>query len=422
MSLPLEGIRVLDLSRLLPGGFCSLLLADFGADVLKVEDTGMGDYIRWSPPFYEGADASAKSALFLSLNRNKRSIRLDLKHERGRDALLRLVREYDVVLESFRPGVLDRLGVGYERMREENPGIVYCAISGYGQGGSKRDASGHDINYLGLIGLLGLTGERGGAPVQAAGQIADVGGGALMAAFGILAALRERDGAPAGAGRAPSPGSGEGQLVDVSMADGALSWLAMVAATYFADGTVPRRGELPLAGSLVCYRPYACADGWVTLGALEPKFWQAWCMGVGREELIPMQFEPPGSHTHAQVKEIFKGRTRADWEAFATQHDCCLEPLLELDEALSSQLVREREMVVELEQPGAEQTVRQLGVPVKLARTPGEPARLPGPSLGEHTEEVLLAAGYSRDEVAELLSSGAAAGPAERQQESTLRA
>ncbi len=224
MSLPLAGTRVLDLSRLLPGGFCSLLLADFGADVLKVEDTGMGDYIRWSPPYYEGAHESARSALFLALNRNKRSIRLDLKHERGREALLRLVRDYDVVLESFRPGVLDRLGVGYERMREQNPGIVYCAISGYGQDGPKRDASGHDMNYLGLIGLLGLTGERGGAPVQAGGQIADLGGGALMAAFGILAALRERDG---GGGR---PGSGEGQLVDVSMADGALSWLAMVAA------------------------------------------------------------------------------------------------------------------------------------------------------------------------------------------------
>ena len=159
MSLPLEGVRVLDLSRLLPGGFCSLLLADFGADVVKVEDTGMGDYIRWSPPHYDGAHESARSALFLSLNRNKRSIRLDLKHERGREALLALVRSYDVVLESFRPGVLDRLGVGYERMREENPGIVYCAISGYGQNGPKREASGHDMNYLGLIGLLGLTGE-----------------------------------------------------------------------------------------------------------------------------------------------------------------------------------------------------------------------------------------------------------------------
>jgi alpha-methylacyl-CoA racemase len=407
VSLPLEGIRVLDLSRLLPGGFCSLLLADFGADVVKVEDTGMGDYIRWSPPYYEGAHDSAKSALFLSLNRNKRSIRLDLKSEGGREALLRLVGEYDVVLESFRPGVLDRLGVGYEQMRERNRGIVFCAISGYGQTGPKRDASGHDMNYLGLVGLLGLTGASGGEPVQAAGQIADLGGGALMAAFGIMAALRERDGSPG------HPGSGEGQMVDASMADGALSWLAMVAGAHFADGSVPRRGDLPLAGSLVCYRPYECADGWVSLGALEPKFWQAWCRGVGREELIAAQFERPGSDTHAQVQEIFRGRTRAQWEQFAREHDCCLEPVLELDEALDSELVRARDMVVEIEQPGAERPVRQLGVPIKLGRTPGEHARLPGPALGGHTEEVLLAAGYSPAQVAELLGSGAAAGAAE---------
>jgi alpha-methylacyl-CoA racemase len=415
MGLPLEGIKVLDLSRLLPGGFCSLLLADFGADVLKVEDTGMGDYIRWSPPFYEGPTLheSAKSALFLSLNRNKRSIRLDLKTEPAREALLRLVREYDVVLESFRPGVLDRLGVGYERMREENPGLVYCAISGYGQSGPKRAASGHDMNYLGLVGLLGLTGERGGEPVQAAGQIADLGGGALMAAFGILAALRERDGTPARHPHRPdNPGSGEGQLVDVSMADGALSWLAMVAAGYFADGTVPRRGDLPLAGSLVCYRPYECADGWITLGALEPKFWQAWCRGVEREDLITKQFERPGSDAHAEVEKIFKTRSRADWEAFARKHDCCLEPVLELDEALSSELVQERGMVVEIEQPGADRPIRQLGVPIKLGRTPGETTRMPGPALGEHTEEVLRAAGYSEAEVAELLQAGAVAGPA----------
>ena len=171
----LEGVKVLDLTRLLPGGFCTLLLADFGADVLKVEDTGMGDYVRWAPPLYEGAEDSANSALFLALNRNKRSIRINLKEERGREVLLRLVKEYDVVIESFRPGVLDRLGVGYERLREENPRVIYCAITGYGQDGPYRDRSGHDMNYLGLIGLLGLTGERDGPPIQSAGQIADLG-------------------------------------------------------------------------------------------------------------------------------------------------------------------------------------------------------------------------------------------------------
>jgi alpha-methylacyl-CoA racemase len=416
VSLPLEGVRVLDLSRLLPGGFCSLLLADLGADVLKVEDTGMGDYIRWSPPYVEGAEDSAKGALFLALNRNKRSIRLDLKQEQGREALLALVREYDVVLESFRPGVLDRLGVGYERMREVNPGIVYCAISGYGQTGPKREAAGHDMNYLGLVGLLGLTGEAGGEPVQAAGQIADLGGGALMGAFGILAALRERDGGPG------SPGSGAGQIVDVAMADGALSWLAMVAGAHFADGVLPHRGDLPLAGSLICYRPYQCADGWITLGALEPKFWQAFCRGVGREDLIERQFERPGSEAHGEVQAIFRARPRAEWEEFARTHDCCLEPVLDLDEALDSELVRAREMVVEIDQPGAAAPVRQLGIPIKLARTPGSHARLPGPALGEHTEQALREAGYTDEQLAELFECGAAAGAAEPSPQATFRA
>jgi alpha-methylacyl-CoA racemase len=403
----LSDIRVLDLTRLLPGGFCSLLLADFGAEVLKVEDTGMGDYIRWSTPGYEGADDSAKSALFLALNRGKRSVRLDLKSEGGREVLLRLVREYDVLLESFRPGVMERLGVGYQRLREENPRLVYCAITGYGQDGPYTARSGHDMNYLGLNGLLGLSGDAGGPPVQSAGQIADLGGGALMAAFGILAALRERD------------RSGEGQLVDVSMFDGSLGWLALVAAKYLAEGTPPARGELELAGGLLCYRPYACRDGWVTLGALEPKFWQAWCRGVGREDLVEKQFEPPGSDAHGEVERIFAERTRDEWQAFASEHDCCLEPVLGLDEALDSELVRAREMVVSLDQPGAESDVRLLGVPVKLSRTPGAPAG-PGPALGEHTEDVLAGLGYSAGEIAALLESGEAAGPTKGPQGSFL--
>lgn len=402
----LEGVKVLDLSRLLPGGFCSLLLADFGAEVLKVEDTNMGDYVRWAPPYWEGAEQSASSSLFLALNRNKRSIRIDLKTEGGREVLLRLVKDYDVVLESFRPGVLDRLGVGYERLREENPGLVYCAITGYGQDGPYRDRSGHDMNYLGMIGLLGLTGEKAGRPIQAAGQIADVGGGAMMAAFGILAALRERD------------RSGEGQFVDVSMADGALSWLAMLAGAYLCDGVVPRRGQLQLSGGFVCYLPYPCKDGWVSLGALEPKFWSAWCRGVGREDLIDKAYEAPGSDTHAEVERVFMERTRDEWQAFASEHDCCLEPVLDLDEALDSDLVKAREMVVELDQPGTD-GVRQLGVPVKLSRTPGG-LHSPGPVLGEHTEDVLRAVGYGDDEVAALLESGAVAGPVNESQGSFM--
>jgi alpha-methylacyl-CoA racemase len=242
MSLPLEGIRVLELSRLLPGGFCSLMLADFGADVIKVEDVGAGDYVRWTPPYYESSDASTRATAFLALNRGKRSIRVNIKTDEGREVLLRLVDSADVLLEWFRPGVLDRLGVGYEVLRDRNRRLVYCAITGYGQDGPNRERSGHDLNYLGLNGLLGLTGEAGGAPVQAAAQIADVGGGALMAVIGVMFALRERE------------RSGEGQLVDCSMFDGFLSWLAIVAAETLA-GMTPTRGTLPLGGSLTCYRP-----------------------------------------------------------------------------------------------------------------------------------------------------------------------
>ncbi len=400
MTLALDGLKVLDLSRLLPGGFCSMLLSDFGADVIKVEDTGLGDYVRWSPPYYEGAEETASGSLFLALNRGKRSVRIDLKHERGKEVLLRLARDADVLLESFRPGVLERLGVGYGRLQEVNPRLVYCAITGYGQDGPSRDRSGHDMNYLGLNGLLALTGEADGPPVQAAGQIADIGGGSLMAAVGVLVALRERE------------RSGEGQFVDCSMFDGALSWLAMVVAEALASGRRARRGEVQLGGALTCYRPYECADGYVTLGALEPKFWRAWCEGVGRPDLVEHAFDPPGSEAHRAVSEVFAARTREQWQQFASQHDCCLEPVLELEEALESELVAAREMVVELAQPGATRPVKVLGTPVKLSRTPADPTRAPGPGLGEHTDQVLSEAGYSAEEIAALREAGAVAGPA----------
>src|SRR3954452_234616 len=388
MSRPLEDVKILDLTRLLPGGFCTLLLADLGADVIKVEDTGQGDYVRWAPPYYgdeEHTPLGTRSAIYLALNRNKRSVRLDLKQEGGRQALLKLVESADVLVESFRPGVLDRLGVGYDVLSQANPALVYCPITGYGQDGPNRDRAGHDMNYLGLNGILGLTGEAGVPPIQSGAQIADLGGGGLMAAVGILAALQE------------ARRSGQGQMVDISMTDGSLAWLAMEAGRYFGSGEVPERGDIMLSGGIICYRPYEAADGWVTCGALEPKFWAAFCRGVGREDLIEHQFEKPGSEPHRQAEAIFMTKTRDEWRVFNDEHDAMIEPILDLDEALESELVREREMVITYEQPELGE-IRQLGFPIKLSGTPASVER-PAPALGEHTEEVLTEAGYSLGEV-----------------------
>jgi crotonobetainyl-CoA:carnitine CoA-transferase CaiB-like acyl-CoA transferase len=389
---PLEEVRVLDLTRLLPGGFCTLLLADLGAEVLKVEDTSGGDYIRWMPPYYGGESERANgtaSAYFLGLNRNKRSLKLDLKQREGREVLLRLAERHDVLVESFRPGVMERLGVGYEALRARNEGLVYCAISGYGQDSPLRDRSGHDTNYLALAGLLGLTGHRDGPPVQSAGQIADLGGGALMAAVGILAALHER------------ARSGKGQLVDISMTDGALAWLAMVVARYFCEQSEPRRGEPELAGGILCYFPYETKEGrWMSLGALEPKFWRSWCEGVGRPDLIEKQFEHPESDAGREVAAVFRQRTRDEWTAFAGEHDCCLEPVLDLSETLAHEQVVERHMVLELDQPDIGK-VKQVGFPIGLSRTPASISR-PAPGLGEQTDEVLREAGYDTDGIARL--------------------
>lgn len=400
--LPLQGVRVLDLSRLLPGGFCSQMLADFGAEVIKIEDTGLGDYVRLMPPYCDGPDDTARSALFLALNRNKRSVSLDLKAEAGRDALRRLARDADVLLESYRPGVLDRLGVGYDVLAQDNPGLVYCAITGYGLTGPYVERSGHDINYLARAGVLAMSGDADGPPVSAAAQIADLGGGALMAVAGILTALRERDGTP------ERPGSGHGQVVDISMFDGALAWMAMPAAQAFAEGRSQRRGEFPLAGAIACYRAYRCADGWVAIGAVESKFWAAWCEGVERPDLVDAQFAAPGSREHVQVAAVFASRTRDEWETFAADVDCCLEPVLELDEALDDEQVKARGLITELRQPGALDGIRVVGNPIRLARTPADERRLPAPALGADTTAVLLDAGFTEEEVEALVASGTA--------------
>ncbi len=397
-NLPLDGVKVLDLSRLLPGPFCSLLLADLGAEVLKVEDTGMGDYVRWTPPYMGDEDAKERgvaSAQFAALNRNKRSIQIDLKHESGKEILLKLVAEHDVVLESFRPGVLEKLGVGYETMKTVNSALVYCAITGYGQDGSFRHRAGHDMNYLGLGGLLALTGAKGGPPVQAAGQIADIGGGAQMAAIAILAALVKKQ------------ATGEGANLDVSMTDGALSWLAMPAASALA-GDVRHRGDVDLAGRWVCYMPYEAADGWVSCGALEPKFWRSFCEGVGREDLIAKQFELAGSEGWTEIVEVFKSKTRTEWAAFNDERDCCIEPILEIDEALDSELVRERGMVMTIDQPGVG-AMRQVAPPIVIDGQRPDRSE-PAPAFGEHTDDVLAELGYDSEEVAVLRASGAVKG------------
>ncbi|MCB0857905.1 MAG: CoA transferase [Solirubrobacterales bacterium] len=407
-ALPLEGITALDLTRLLPGGFCSQMLVDFGAEVIKVEDTGPGDYIRYAPPLHEtdaeGAPGdvdpdtgATRSGLYLSLNRGKRSIRLDLKSDAGREAFYRLVPGADVVLEGFRPGVAEKLGVDYGTLKDLNEGLVYCSISGYGQDGPARDRAGHDINYLGATGMLAMTGQAGGPPIQPAGQIGDLGGGAMNAAFGILAALIEK-------GR-----SGKGQMVDISMTDGAFAWLAMAAGATLVDGNSPRRGEVMLAGGILCYLTYEAADGWVSCGALEPKFWRAFCEGTGHEDLIELQFERPGGEAWEKVAAVFRERTRDEWKAFNDTYDCCIEPILELDEALDSELFRERGMIVEFDQPGIG-PVRQIGSPIRMSGTPAAPASA-APAIGADTREVLAAAGFSGEEIDGLFETGAAAGP-----------
>ncbi|MFY9265068.1 MAG: CaiB/BaiF CoA-transferase family protein [Solirubrobacterales bacterium] len=396
---PLAGTKVLDLSRLLPGPFCTLLLADLGAEVLKVEDTGMGDYARWSPPFLGDETARKRgvaSAQFNALNRNKRSIQLDLKQSSACEVLLKLVAEHDVVVESFRPGVLDRLGVGYEAMKERNPGLVYCAISGYGQDGPLRDRAGHDMNYLALNGLLALTGTAEGPVVQAAGQIADIGGGAQMGALAIVASLLQRK------------TTGAGAFLDISMTDGALSWLAMPASRTLAGERPLRRGKVELAGAWLCYMPYEAADGWVSCGALEPKFWRSFCEGTGREDLLEKQFEHPGSEAWAEVAAVFKSKTRAQWAAFNAERDCCIEPVLEIDEALASELVAERGMITTIDQPGVGR-LRQLANPIKIdGRRPGGAGA--APAIGEHGDAILADLGLDAAAIDDLRASGAVAG------------
>lgn len=371
--LPLTSIRVLDLSRLLPGPYCSMLLADFGAEVIKIEEPGIGDYARENLPKLD-----KDSAFFHSLNRNKKSVCLNLKSAEGKESFLRLVKEADVVIESFRPGVMKRLGLDYETLREVNPGIIYCAITGYGQDGPYANFPGHDVNYTSYAGLLNLMGERNGKPQIPAAQIADIGGGALPAAVGILLALFGRE------------KTGKGQMVDISMLDGVISWLPTLLPGFLATNEHPKRGELVLSGKLACYEVYQTKDEkWLSVGALELKFWNEFCKAIGREDFIskldaPMEVQ---DQMKIEIQNIISRKSLDEWMGIFSEVDSCVAPVLSFDEMIENPQVKAREMIKNVNHSELG-SIKQVGIPIKLSETPGEIRDL-APKLGEHTKEIL---------------------------------
>jgi alpha-methylacyl-CoA racemase len=379
---PLSGIRILDLSRLLPGPFCTMLLADVGAEVIKVEDVNGGDTIRGMAPFLGG-----ESAYFLALNAGKKSLALNLKSPRGVDVFLRLVRSSQVVVESFRPGTVDRLGVGYGACRSVNPAVVYCSISGYGQDGPLRDRAGHDLNYIARAGILDLSGRRGELPVIPPVQIADLSS-AMYAATAILAALRGAE------------QSGEGRYLDISMLDSALSWLIMTVAE-FSAGETAERGAQQLTGKYPCYNIYRTKDGAeITLAALEAKFWLEFCKAAGRPDLAGLQYsEDPDAA--AEVAEVFASRTRDEWSRLIAQGDFCAEFVRPLEEALLDAQVHRRGLVRRTAAGG--ETGIELVNPLRFVEKAegGEP-----PEHGGDTFAVLKGIGYAEAELAALEAEG----------------
>jgi crotonobetainyl-CoA:carnitine CoA-transferase CaiB-like acyl-CoA transferase len=377
MAPPLARHRMLDLSRQLPGPFCSTLLADLGMDVLTI--TAPNDPFGTGIPF---------------LQRNKRSMTLNLKAPAGREVLLRLARDADVLLEGFRPGVAARLGIDHPTLARENPRIVYCAISGYGQDGPYRDRVGHDVNYLAQAGVLAFIGEPDRPPVIPGVQIADIGAGALMAAVGILAALSARE------------TTGRGQLVDVAMLDGAAAWNVYHVLLHQLAGTLPQRGRHQLTGHAPCYAVYETKDGrHLTIGAYESHFWAALCRHFGREEFVPLQWAegPEREAMFAFFRDAFRKKTLAEWTAELGPLEVCFGPVATIDEALEDPQLRHRDMVVEMETPAGR--MRFFGPPIKLSDTPAG-IRTPPAALGQHTDEVLASLGYDAAAIARLRDAG----------------
>lgn len=384
MKLPLAGIRVLDLSRYLPGPFCTQILADFGAEVIKIEDPQGGDLMRHVPPLIKG-----ESAGFFTVNRNKKSVTLNLKKEEGKAIFKRLVANSDIVVDQFRPGVMDKMGLGYEQLREVNERIIYCAITGYGLSGPLRDAAGHDLNYLSLAGVSELNGTYQGMPAICGVQIADIAGGALYATIAILLALASRQ------------KTGQGQLCDIAMMDGSISLLALTLGQWSGWGKLPERGNEILSGGYAFYQIYRTKDDkHVSLGALEEKFWAGFCNKLGKPEYIKQQWDITLQREMiADIQTIMQEKTRDEWVEFFADSDICFTPILTLEEMCEHPQVQAREMILKLTNArGSGKDVALTGVPVKLSGTPGV-AKLTFPQLGEHNEEILYGAGYTPAEV-----------------------
>jgi alpha-methylacyl-CoA racemase len=366
--LPLSGLKVLDLSRLLPGPYATLVLADLGAEVVKIEDPEGGDYIR-----HMGALVGETSSLYLALNRNKKSITLDLRKPDDAAKLKALVKEYDVLVESFRPGVMDKLGCGFEVLSAVNPRLVYCAITGYGQTGPDRLKAGHDLNYIARSGVLGYGGTREGGPATPGVQIGDVGGGALFGVAGILAALYERQ------------RTGKGRLVDISMTEGAMAFVHLHLGARLAlgkEGAPLQRGRESLNGGYACYGTYPTKDGkYLAVGALEPKFFGKVLTVLGRPELMPGAYDTgdEGAKTRAELESIFRTKTRAEWLELFAAADACVEPVYEGDEVLDDAQHKARGMFFEID------GVKQVRTPLHF----GELPRHQAPALGAHNAEIL---------------------------------
>ncbi|MBK8759578.1 MAG: CoA transferase [Sulfuritalea sp.] len=388
-SGPLAGIRVLDLTRLLPGPVATMHLADLGAEVIKIEDTGPGDYARAMGPGERAAagGGSGDSVFFRMVNRNKKSLRLDLKQAAGVAAFLRLAKDADVIFESFRPGVVDKLGIGYAAVQAINPRIVYCAITGYGQTGPWAEHAGHDINFLATSGLLDQIGshdgEKSGPPAIPNLQIGDVLGGALTPLLGVLAAVI---GAKA---------TGRGSHVDVAMTDAVLAHNIFPLVTTQVFGKPAPRGADLLTGGVPCYGVYRTADDrYLAVGALEPKFWQAMCAAIGRADLAPygLATGSKGREVKSELAALLASQPMAHWEPIFAAADCCVTPILRVDEVLQHPQVMAREMVVDLD------GVKQYAPPFRLSAWPRAVAE-PAPAAGADSEAVLAAAGFSAAEI-----------------------